>query len=310
MANYMRNWEMNIYSITSDSGKPYVLGRSHTLTELRITFNIRNSDWNDPSVAQFQIYNLSPVAKALFERGRTYVEFNAGYTGDALANLFSGEVTNAYELRQDTDLVYNVTARDSQKDLETFQPEIASFSTEVSRETILNLLIDEAPNLKGIKYTGDTYNTLTSSNSLPDYTCEGTFGEELYELLITIQLRPYIKNGYVYILSDEEDTQEYVSDIPPFDVNKNTGLLTRPNLDYIGMKFDHLLNAKFYPGRLINLDPETYTRDLGNEFYVQQDQLSVQVSGLFRIFRSTHKGDTRGNEWVSVVESINTQTGD
>ena len=186
--------------------------------------------------------------------------------------------------------------------MDLYTPDLESFSESVSPQTILDLLVNESPTITYISYTGQTQLKLLYAEKLKEYTFGGTLKEELNELLRPLEIQWTIHNNELVLAGDLDKSILYEGDIL-FEVSIDSGLLTRPKIDWVGIEFDHLLTPQLYPTGIINLIPQTVERDFGNELYVPQPDIEMRISGNFRVMEAKHSGDTRGDTWKTSVKA-------
>jgi hypothetical protein len=274
------------------------------ITDLKVTFTITNTLLGDPSLAMFQIYNISPETVAFISNPKCYISFHTGYYTDnknELNVLFNGQVTNSYQIRQQNDIIWNVWARNAFTLLNVSKPDIDSIQNETKRKAILKKLTTAAPELSEPIYIGDAESVIDNSEDLPEFTLGGTFKEEFDDVLEDIGLGWQIQ-GDDFLVFNSQNLDPTSDETEVIKIDRKTGLLTRPVIDYTGITFTHLLNGKFKPTKVIEVDPNTVTYNLGNEFYVAQyDKTEWNAKGKFRIFEAKHRGDTRGSKWETDV---------
>ncbi len=285
-----------------------VEGKTRELQDLKVTFAITNTMLGDPSLASFQIYNVSDKTTDLLTTHGCYISFYAGYHSDREEDwnvLFSGEITNSYEIRQQTDLVWNVWARNKYSLLEISEPNIESYAEATPVKTILEALTTDAVGLAGNPtYVGDSLQVIEGAEDLLSYVAVGTYAEEFDDVLGGLGLG-WTVQGDELLVFDTQLTDPTESETDFIDVSNKTGLLSIPVVSYTGVTFSHLLSGQFKPSKIIDVNANTTRYDLGNEFYVEHyDQKEWRSSGLFRIYEVKHKGDTRGSRWTTDVTAF------
>jgi len=278
--------------------------KSRTIRDLKVTFNIKNTLLGDPSLASFQIYNINEETQAMLSDFTCVISFHAGYYSDNDNDwnvLFTGEVTNCYELRQQTERVWNVWARNSFSLLTQTNPSNFTVVNPISTKAILERLVKDAKSLSGSPlYINNCDKKLLSVEDEEDYSPLGTFSEEFDDLLLKHGLGWQVQQDELVVF-DKESTDPGSLEGDAIKVGRETGMLTKPIVDYTGVNFTHLLDGRFRPSKIIEVEPNTIKYNLGNEFYVKQDKTQWRAKGKFRIFEVTHKGDTRGDKWETEV---------
>jgi len=307
MEKFKRDWELTItpYTKASDGTVTLISGGARTFKELRVVFNVTNTLHGDPCTGNFQLYNIAQRTKTLLATASCFISLKTAYWGRKQVMIFQGEITNSYEIRQGADTVYNIWARDSGRSLDTAPQGLRSYSEEKNGVFLLDKLVRAVPNIQNtVKYIGSAQSALAQVTE-DSYNFIGSFRKQITELTEQANLLWHCRFGEVRVLAQEDPVHQLVGDTSPFVVSVSTGLLSRPVVDYVGVKFDHLLEPKFTPDALISIEANTVRRDFGNELYVPQDEQAAQLSGLFRVKVINHKGDTRGDTWKTSVTAYN-----
>jgi len=279
--------------------------KSKTLRELKVTFNITNTLLGDASLATFQIFNINTETEAILSDNTCVLEFYAGYYSDDENTwnvLFKGEVTNCYEIRQQTERVWQVWARDSFSLLTYTNVTIPSIVNPIPVKTILEKLIASAPGLKGKPlYIDNSDKKLLALEDEDDYSPTGNYTQEFNDLLLKHGIGWQVQQDEI-IIFDQKETDPSSLEGDAITISRETGLLSVPMVDYTGVNFTHLLNGKLRPSKIIDVAPNTARYKLGNEFYVERyDIKQWRANGRFRVFETTHRGDTRGDKWETEV---------
>lgn len=304
-----RKWKI-VLEVKNKVGTNLVTDETKTrvLKDLKVTFNIRNTLLGDPSMASFQIYNINSKTEALLTSHNCFITFYEGYATDNEASwnvLFTGKVTNSYDLRQNTDIIWNIWARDGFTLINGSRPTLASIQSPTAPKTILEDLVRNAVGLEGSPtYIGESETKLVSAPLLNEFMISGTFTEEFDDLLLPLGLGWKVE-GSELIVFDQEKTDPSQIEGTPIPISDKTGLMTYPIADYTGITFTHLLNGKLKPTKIIDVVANTTRYNLGNEFYVENfDKEIWRSSGLFRIYEVVHRGDTRGSRWETDVTAF------
>jgi hypothetical protein len=282
-----------------------VRDKTKTIKDLKVTFNIKNTLLGDPSLATFQIYNINEETEAMITDNDCIISFHTSYFSDDEDTwnvLFQGEITNSYEIRQQTDIIWNVWARDGFSLLNKNHPTIASIQNPTSPKTILESLVSNAIGLIGTPtYVNNCDIKLSSADPLDEFVATETFSGEFTDILEPYGLGWQVQ-GDELVVFDKEFTDPNNIEGETIKVSRETGLLTIPLVDYKGVTFTHLLDGRFKPTKIINIEPNTTKYNLGNDFYVKRyDKTKWRSRGKFRIFEVTHRGDTRGDKWDTEV---------
>lgn len=301
-----RKWKI-VLNVSEEVDGELKVTKSKTITGLKVTFDICNTLLGDPSLGTFRIYNINKETENFLTNNNCVIEFYSGYNTDledAWNLLFSGEITNSYELRQQTNSVWNIWARNGFTALNYKKVTLAPVQNPISPHTILGRLVDDSLFLNSsISYVNGCEEILLEAEELDEFSVTGSLQQELNDLLIPLGLGWQII-GNKLIVFDGVSTKPGTNE-NAIKINDKTGLLSIPIVDYTGVKFTSLLNGQLQVTKIVEIEPNTARYDLGNEFYVKKfDKTKWSAAGKFRIFEVTHRGDTRGDKWTSEVTAF------
>lgn len=302
-----RKWKI-VLEIKEKRNGQLITTDSHVIRDLKVTFAITNTLLGDPSLATFQLYNISNRSITLLTSEKCHISFYAGYHSDIESSwprVFIGEVTNSYDLRQQTDIVWNVWARGNSSLFYDEKPTLASIQQPTSPKVILERLTTDCSSLANRpSYIGDAGSKLLNAPNEPEFNVTGSFSREFDDLLEPLGLGWTIQ-GNELLVFNKEITDPTELDGEAISISTLSGLLTIPVVDYVGVKFNHLLNGRLQPASIIDIEPNTVKYNLGNEFYVQNfDKEKWSAGGKFRVYEVSHKGDTRGDRWQTSVTAF------
>lgn len=306
--NYLRDWKLVVTPYTRDlQGKKYLIASAQrTLTDLKMTFKVRITNLGDPLLGTFRIHNVAPETEYLFTSGLCNVELWTGWYGREPDLLFSGEISNSYQIRQGTELIWNLWVRDTGNNLEQFYPSNpeAGWPEFVSIKQILEDLVNQTPDIASLEAFDTAASVILAVET--DFTYTDNVRSELTGLLKSLDLGWAVANGVLTVF-DMSGTSLGAASDPEGNilVSVRTGLLSRPKLDWVGIEFDHVLDSRFRLGKMLRIDANTVQFDFGNEFYVPLDKRrEARLDGDFRIMEITHEGDTRGDMWKSHINAF------
>lgn len=233
-----------------------------------IEFDITRNVMTSANVASIRIYNLNANNRAQIRKNINdsdsfrSVELKAGY-GDALAILFSGNITQAWSVREGTNFITQIESFDggfafanatSSLTAPAGTPQLSVIETLVQdlgkagvQPGVLGAIPGSLP--RGNAYSGDTCKVLQ----------ELTGG------------RFYIDNGKAYVLSDNECLAG-----PLTVISAASGLLGTPVREQTIINFDMLFQPKLAIGQLVTL--QSTTTDDAN------------VNGDYKVISLKHRG--------------------
>lgn len=307
MQQYFRNWRLQIIPYTVNSDGSYNYETARVIPELKVVFDIKDTALGDPLTASLQIYNLSPDSKSALNTGLCSIilEVCYGLDDSKLKPVLTGEVTNSYELRVGADLIQNIWVRDSGKSIDDYTIVKPSYENPVSVKQILTDILNATPNINTFPdYLGTSQAIIELAEEEDDWLFGSSMRNQLNALLSPLDLLWYVSGGVVRIINKNDGSVQGTGDLTPFNVSIETGLLSRPKVDWVGIEFEHLMNPAFQPGNLITIDPQTVQADFGNELYVPIPGEKLKLSGQFRVMEAQHKGDTRGANWKTLVKAF------
>lgn len=224
-------------------------------TLLRVTrpftveFDIHRNSLSSANVASIRVYNLSPnnrgqIRKDQFDFGDLRsITFAAGY-GDNLSLAFKGNISQAWSVREGTNMVTQIESYDGGY---AYINAVTNdqFPKDTPQSSILDSLVKNLPGVsvgaigsyEGQISRGNSYNGSTT-DILNQITGGGFF----------------IDNGKANCLNDDECLE---GDIPL--VNAQSGLLGTPVKESTYINFDMLFEPSLRVGQLIEL--QTLTSD-------------------------------------------------
>lgn len=258
------------------------------ITELRVSFKVSKALTKDPNTCEIKIYNLAESTRKALPGTGAKVVLHAGYEG-ALEQLFIGDARTIESKREGTEWVTTVKCGDGERAVK-FARFSGSFAANTQVAEVIKT-IGKATKL-------DTGNIEKIASGLPpslQYTQGKTsHGPALKELEKALKFAGYdlsIQDGALLALQPGEATTEEV-----IELSAESGLLGSPEFAAGEkkegknkaaakpvLKAKSLLQGQFRCGRRVLMK-------------------SRQYSGLLRLVKLDHVGDTAGGEWASNLE--------
>lgn len=215
-----------------------------------IEFDITRNTLTSANVCQIRLYNLSPKNRNLLRRNVTSysspfesIVLRAGY-GDNLPIIFSGNVSQAWSVREGVNFVTTIECFDGGFAFTNGQT-TTSFPAGTPRKIVIGNLIQSLPHVK-VGAIGNYSGSLNRSNTLTGNTTE-----------ILNELTGggfYIDNGTGNALQNDEYS---IGVGPPLVINTASGLLSTPVLEQSIVKFDLIFEPKIVPGTSVILISST-----------------------------------------------------
>lgn len=259
------------------------------ISGLRVTFDIEKSLEKDPNKATVEIYNLSKQTLALVEDSQAYIVLRAGY-GSTLKTLYQGDIAKLATKRNGPDKVTSFECSDGEVELTTKTAEL-SFEPGAKFGQVFDTISGQLGFAPGKQQGINRNDTFLSGVSF-----SGFLGDSLSGLLGKQDLDWSVQDGQLQVLPPLGSTDEEVVVL-----TNETGLIGNPQRVKVinaalikskdvtkqnsGVSLVSLLNPEFRPGRRVKV-------------------MSREVTGVYRIQKINHKGDTHGQDYYSTLECI------
>jgi hypothetical protein len=271
-------------------GREYVLTiGSRQWTDLRMSFEVKRTLAKYPDPATITIYNLSAATRASFSRGDE-VRLVAGYKDNA-GLLYSGQLQDMVVARDGPDWATTVTVRDGDNAWRT------QVNTRFASSTPLQIAVQRMASAMGLQILPTSLPLLAGRSVRSGSVHVGNGHDAMSRLLTPWSLRWLIQDGVLIVLPSDGATSQTAIVLSP-----DTGLVGSPEpmTDKAAkpfkkngaaqaktgkrMRLTSLLQPGLTPGRLVVLE-------------------STQYVGTYRVDSAIHRGDSRGQDWYSIVET-------
>jgi hypothetical protein len=292
----IRQWKRHIQVVIGKAG------RGLEVKDLRITFEVNKTSDPIPNYAIIRIYNLSPDNEAKIKDEYDEVILNAGYTG-AMQVLFRGNITSAFRYRDKNDYIMEIQAGDGDKD---FRQSIMHETLAAGTST--NQLVDRAVGtFKGGTRKGVVQ--VTEKARIRGKVISGNTRDVLNDVARETGANWSIQDGQLTIVSTNGvlPGQAVV-------IRANTGMLGAPEINDKGISVKTLLNPELRVNGAVHLDNDGIHRQqqtaqalaTAREKAEKKPRPPVRLDkdGIYKILRTLHKGDNRGQDWTSEIECI------
>lgn len=265
------------------------------VSNLHCTFVVEKALDETPNYSQISIYNPSYDTEASIINFGKKVILEAGYENDNYGMIFSGEIVQPIRMKVD-----NVTralvliCQDGDTYLNN------SF-------TSMTIAAGATQNDVVKAVTGDAVPTGSITELSPTKLARGKvlFGQSaayLAQVARSADAQMYIEDGVVNIVAAADYDSSTAVELNPY-----TGLIGTPEQTDDGISCKCLINPR------IKLNTRIYI----NSTLVQQKQVeegsleynAVSSDGIYRVYKMSMSGDTRGTDWYMSLEAI-TQSGE
>lgn len=280
LQKYDRNYKILIQKL---DGEILTVSRPFTLE-----FEISRNSYASANDATFRIFNLAPNNRSQIRKnyydwaGGRLVSFNAGY-GTNLAIAFQGTMVEAWSVREGTDFISTIVAKDGGFAFQTAitnQSFVGGGPSATPASSILKSIIGDLSgvqvgaigNFNGQISRGNAYSGATTS-ILSELTGDGFF----------------IDNNKANCLNDNEVIQT-----PEFIVSPKSGLLGTP----VRQETVITLEMLFEPGLKI-----------GQQITLQSATTSDSINGQYKLIALRHKGTISDAVCGSATSELTLQPG-
>ena len=270
----------------------YKNGNGLLIENLQVTFDISKSsdNKNKTNSAAIEIYNLSDESLKILDTDYPAAVFSAGYSGNGIKQLFSGQVSLVTTRKSGTDRVTQLRLGTSYTEL---NHNVLSQLTSPGR-TVKDVFEDIRKAIPGV--SRGVYNGTNLNNQvLYGYPLMGTPKEMLNELSEKYQIDWQIDDEVLFAhdkdrANDENFQQAYV-------ISKYTGLIenayrvtqnsdrsTKDKTKKQGVQWRMLLNGDIRAGSIVKLE-------------------DTLIQGWYRVDSLRHFGGFRDNDWFTEVQA-------
>ncbi len=285
------------------------------LSNMRITFEVKQFTTQAPNNATIRVYNLAKEHASRIQKDVTAgvkggtivpVVLDAGYDENC-NTIFRGEAIYARTGRENpTDTYLDLFCRDGDMGYNhgVINRTLKAGSTHRDHvDAFLDALKEHGITEGSITGLGDT--------KYPrPYVFFGMVREHLRRLALTINATWSIQNGKLDIVPNEsggKNTNAFV-------LNANTGLIGMPVETLDGIMVTALINPQFFVNGQVKIDEKSIQRGAFSYNWTADIQNSLLQTlgtsdGVYRILAIDWVGDTRGGPWYAYLTCIGAMTG-
>lgn len=266
------------------------------IRQMRVRFKVEKHLGAEPNTATIMIDNLAERTRAALQVKPLHVRLDAGFDGEA-ARIFTGDLRHAFSTQDGPEWVTTLQVADGDR-ANRFARVTRSYRAGVDLRTA----VTEAARALGLEVPRDVAASPELARQFSaGLTLSGRAAAELTRLLRSRGLSWSVQDGQLVILSATGTTAERAiilsKDligspelgaplVPPTtsssDATPGTSSIVRATGKPI-LFARCLLHAGILPGRRVRIE-------------------SAEISGLFRVHRVLHAGDTHGREWITEFE--------
>lgn len=250
----------------------------------RIIFQVTQDYGGFVSYCDLSIYGLATESIGRVTKPGIQVAIRAGYENNS-DFIFKGALINPIQTRQGPDKFVQLLCRGGGMRNRTIQASLGADTTVVS-------IIRECANAIGLPLV---IKESDFSNDPPYAKGATLFGDPvqyLNDLARTHNFSYAVTNDKIRVVKNTGFIDESIREVSQF-----TGMIGIPEISENGCDVNITLNPKVKIGGRINIVSEFKTFNFSNVYYRQIPPNAG--SGIYRIFKIIHSGDTWGNNWRS-----------
>lgn len=304
MSDSVRQWKRKVQVVIGKKGIGLLV------ENLRVQFEVVKTVESAPNVAVIKIYNLHPDNEAKIKNEFDELLLNAGYEG-AMQLVFRGNIKHVYRYREGNDYITEIEAGDGDKDFRK-----AVMNETLAAGTTTSQLVDRA--VGTFKSTGGTTKgtvQVTERARIRGKVISGNTRDVLHDVARETGANWSIQDGQLTIVG--------ANSVLPGEaivIRADTGMLGAPEINDKGIAVKCLMNPMLKVNGAIMLDnngikakrvkaqalatkreKQETNAPLGRE---NTELVRLDPDGVYKILKLTHKGDNRGQDWISEIECI------
>lgn len=304
MSESVRQWKRKVQVVIGKAGAGLMV------ENLRVQFEVAKTIEAAPNVATIRIFNLHPDNEAKIKNEFDEVLLNAGYEG-AMRMVFRGNIKHVYRYREGNDYITEIEAGDGDKDFRK-----AVMNETLSAGTTTKQLVDRAVGtFRGVGGTTKGHVQVNDRGRLRGKVVSGNTRDVLHDVARESGANWSIQDGQLVIIN--------ANDVMPGEavvIRADTGMLGAPEINDKGVAVKCLMNPIIRVNGAIKLDnngikakrmkaqalaSKREKRETGGPLGRENEPLvRLDPDGIYKVLKLTHKGDNRGQDWVSEVECI------
>lgn len=269
------------------------------LSELRVHFDVSQSDFETPNHAAIRVYNLSSNTAQRIRKEFTEVTLQAGYRDGGFGVIFKGTIKQVRIGRDSqTDTYLDIFAADSDE-----QYNFGMVNKSVAAGTSPKAQTDMIAQEMGAEVGDVQYDTALQSN-IRGKVLYGMARSQLRNLARSGKSSWSLQNGKVVVspLTGYTKGQAVV-------LNSQTGMVGLPEQTEDGIKIMCLLNPRIAIGTQVQIDQNSVQRAQVslNPSDVNQFENAfppVTSDGFYTVMVAEHSGDTRDNEYYTTLTCL------
>ena len=279
-------------------GEP-VVGREFTQA-LRIKFDVTKTIYRTPNVATVKLYNLDEDHENQIHDEYNDIALDAGYPGN-VQGIFRGNIRYVYRYREQNDRITEIQAGDGDKDFKDGEVNFTLAAGHTDGDAIKRLLENMGTTTLGY---------VAGKNINKEKILGKTYSGTIRKVMDVIARN----NNAHWTIQDGKLSMVPVGSTLPLEaikVDSTTGLLETPLINDKGISLKMQLDPRVGPNSKIWLsNNEVKAAAFKAPMLLREHQkhskahVRLDPDGVYKALVVNHKGDTRGNDWLSEVMCI------
>lgn len=257
--------------------------------QFRVTFNVLIDYGGFNTYCDIRFYNLAQTTAAKAFARDTTIGLRAGYD-NTIDYIFRGAIRNVFKERNGPDVITRVIARGGTK-----------FDKPVINQTFdkgagIVEMINACCSSLGYPVVIDSGQFSDIQPYIRGQVLNGDPRQKLTELAETHNFSFVIENDKIVVNRNSGFRQG-----PPVVISEANGMEGIPEISEVGCDVSTRLNPKLKIGGQIDIRSELRTFNFSNLYFV--DIPPNAGTGIYRVFKINHVGDSWGNDWTTKIES-------
>ena len=258
-----------------------------TVRDLRIAFSVRYDTSSFPASGNITIWNLAAdTRRRMIEKGKGgKVALRAGYRGEELSTLFSGDIRRVLHVAtfpdHETTIAFGGNVDAQTQSLSAVVNR--TWEGEVKVKDIARDMIETYPDVE----VGDL-SAIPDEATETNYTIFLPTTAALIDLLHQHGLQSHEENGQVSVINKNTGAAATTAVKSGIVISEQTEMIGAPDVTEEGITVRTILNSRLAIGDSVRVD----------------SKLVPVGEGQWQIVSLAHSGDTHGDNWQTVYEMV------
>ena len=268
-------------------------GKALDVSQLRCSFSVSKTILMQPNYSEVILYNLNAETENTIIKEGMRIVIEAGYIGEQYGRIFDGDILQPIRDKEDgVTYKLTLTSLDGDKFLNFG---FANFS--ILRGQSLRGVADQViSKAKNPSQLGDISQGLSNSKLTRGKVVFGLAKNVLRQIAQTESATFYVDNNKVNIIKASDVPKGQVISLSPA-----SGLIGVPSQNEYGVVAKSLLNPRITLNSLVHIDNSLIR---ARKAQVGEVIRALDTDGLYRVIKLTYKGDTRGDDWYTEIETV------